>query len=162
MSSRYAAAKTCVFWNVEDCPIPSGLDPVSVARNIKSALAKKGFLGEVTIRAYGDMYQIPDYYQPAGIKLERHGDKSARFMSMNGDFFLWLLENGESTNMMVISGDHSEFAQSLKSCTAANNNILLAQPEDAPRRCSSCRMFVPYEWTWESLSAGGDPIPRAP
>uniref|UniRef100_A0A1J3JF60 Uncharacterized protein n=1 Tax=Noccaea caerulescens TaxID=107243 RepID=A0A1J3JF60_NOCCA len=32
-----------------------------------------GYLGEVTIRVYGDMYQPKEYYQSAGIKLKRDG-----------------------------------------------------------------------------------------
>ncbi|CAA7033283.1 unnamed protein product [Microthlaspi erraticum] len=165
MSNKYSEAKTCVFWDIEDCPIPDGLDPESVAKNIKSALVKKGYLGEVTIWAYGDKYQIQDYYQSAGIKLLPEGDKHARVRRMYGDFYLWLGGNQVHglTNMMVISGDNSDFASCLQDCKAADQNILLAKPEDAPRRCGGCRVFVTDEWIWVSLSAGGDPfITRAP
>ncbi|WZZ82330.1 hypothetical protein YC2023_102902 [Brassica napus] len=45
-------------------------------------------------------------------------------------------------------------------------NILLAHPENAPRRCPKCRkpledvVAESGEWFWESLAAGGDSIAK--
>ncbi|CAA7033275.1 unnamed protein product [Microthlaspi erraticum] len=162
-SSKYAEAKTCVFWDIEDCPIPDGLDPEMVAKNIKSALAKRGYLGELTIWVYGDKYQIQDYYQSAGIELHCEGSKYERFRMMHTEFYRWLMSHDahQVTNMMVISGDNSEFASCLQRCKETDQNILMAQPEDAPRRCCGCSVseaVVTDEWIWDSLAAGGDPI----
>ncbi|CAA7033278.1 unnamed protein product [Microthlaspi erraticum] len=164
-SSKYAEAKTCVFWDIEDCPIPDGLDPEMVAKNIKSALAKRGYLGELTIKVYGDKYQVQEYYQSAGIELHCLGSKYERFRRMYTHCFSWDLKHvPELTNMMVISGDNSEFASCLQHCKESDQNILTAQPEDAPRRCCGCSVseaVVTDEWIWESLAAGEDPIIRA-
>ncbi|XP_013710197.2 uncharacterized protein LOC106414027 [Brassica napus] len=63
-NTTYAeATKTGVFWDVEECPIPEDLDPELVYQNIRSALANKGYHGEVKIMAFGDRNQIPGYYQ---------------------------------------------------------------------------------------------------
>ncbi|CAH2065784.1 unnamed protein product [Thlaspi arvense] len=88
-------AKTCVFWDMEDCPIPEGLNPHSVYRNIRAALANKGYRGEVTITAYGDKNQIPGYFESAGISLIPAGDKYARFRRMRLDFWSPTIENRE-------------------------------------------------------------------
>lgn len=93
-TSSYADAKTGVFWDVEECPIPEDLDPESVYQNIRSALANKGYHGEVRIMAFGDRNQIPGYYESAGIEIFPKGDKHARLMEMIVRFFRWvLLEN---------------------------------------------------------------------
>lgn len=42
------------------------------------------------------------------------------------------------TNLMMVSGDNLGFARVLGMCKMLNHNILLAQPEDSPRRCSDC------------------------
>ncbi|CAA7033277.1 unnamed protein product [Microthlaspi erraticum] len=164
-SSKYAEAKTCVFWDIEDCPIPDGLDPEMVAKNIKTALAKRGYLGELTIKVYGDKYQVEEYYQSAGIELHSLGSKYERFRRMYPDFFRWGLSHvHDVTNMMVISGDNAEFASCLQRVKESGQNILTAQPEDAPRRCCGCSVSeaaVTDEWIWDSLAAGGDPITRA-
>lgn len=72
VSLNVAEAKIGVFWDVKECPIPTGLDPSSVYQNIKSALAKKGYHGEVTITPYCDRNQFPDGpddFESAGMKL---------------------------------------------------------------------------------------------
>lgn len=70
--SPSADAKTCVFWNVEDYPIPSGSDPVSMGQKIKSALAVENIRGELSIKAYVDKKntlsdELRDKYIDAGI-----------------------------------------------------------------------------------------------
>ncbi|KAF2591154.1 hypothetical protein F2Q70_00041182 [Brassica cretica] len=48
-TASYAEAKTVVFWDVDECPIPEDLDPQSVYQNIRTALANKGYHGEKMI-----------------------------------------------------------------------------------------------------------------
>ncbi|CAA7029561.1 unnamed protein product [Microthlaspi erraticum] len=164
--SSFAEAKTCVFWDVEDCPIPDGQDPESVAINIRSALANNGYGGEVTIWAYGEKYQVQDFYESAGIKLFPQGDDYARYREMDLAVFDWMHESRpELTNMMMVSGDKLRFTRVLGMCNDLCHNILLTQPQDSPRGCSDCTSplsaIVSAEWIWESLSAGGDPITTA-
>lgn len=76
VSLNVAEAKTGVFWDVKECPIPTGLDPDSIFRNIKSALAKNGYYGELTIMPYCDKNQFPDGpddFESAGMKLVPEG-----------------------------------------------------------------------------------------
>ncbi|CAN7047132.1 unnamed protein product [Brassica oleracea var. botrytis] len=60
----FAASKTDVFWDMDDCPIPVGPDPDMIYQNITSALKDKGYLGEVSISTYGEI-QIE--FQSAGV-----------------------------------------------------------------------------------------------
>lgn len=64
-----AEAKTGVFWALEDCPIPEGLNPDSVHAKIKKALENKGYGGALSIRAYGEKETFPDIYRDAGIAI---------------------------------------------------------------------------------------------
>ncbi|CAH2063399.1 unnamed protein product [Thlaspi arvense] len=150
---------TCILWDMEDCPIPEGLDPASVYENIQSALANNGYGGEVTIHAIGDKNQIPGYFESAGIELIRAGDRHARRLEMTRGIFGWTYHYPES-NLMVISRDSSDFSSSLESCWLdAALKILIAQPRMAPRRCRNCRLNIASaEWLWETLAVGGDPI----
>ncbi|XP_020874984.1 uncharacterized protein LOC110226749 isoform X2 [Arabidopsis lyrata subsp. lyrata] len=45
----YMDAKTCVFWDVDDYPIPNGSDPVSLGQKIKSVLLAANYRGEVSM-----------------------------------------------------------------------------------------------------------------
>ncbi|ESQ43975.1 hypothetical protein EUTSA_v10006264mg [Eutrema salsugineum] len=168
---KYAEAKTCVFWDTEDCPIPKGLNPESVYRNIRRALANKGYHGEVTIWAYGDKNQIPGYFESAGIKLDRAGVqeiKVERVERMRIGIFGWVLQNkSEALNLFVVSGNNMHFSMVLEACKEGKPgscNILLAEPVNIPRRC--CRTALDKlineqegaEWLWETLAAAGDPI----
>ncbi|VVB06464.1 unnamed protein product [Arabis nemorensis] len=171
--SSYAEAKTGVFWDIEDCPIPNGLDPVSVSQNIKSALANQGYRGEVSINAYKEKKTIRNDFELAGINLVIAGDKHGRSMSMFNAFFGWVLRNrGANTNLLIISRDKTEFFTHLEGCVAENHNILLAESEEPPERCSKCGIaldkppisdkpvFGNEEWFWTSLATGGEPIKR--
>lgn len=47
--------KVAVFWDVEECPVPDGVEPSVVCENIKLALEKKGYRPcNVSIRVYGE------------------------------------------------------------------------------------------------------------
>ncbi|KAF3557050.1 hypothetical protein F2Q69_00014388 [Brassica cretica] len=48
------ASKTVAFWDMDDCPIPDGLDALAFRKNINTALWKQGFEGGVDITAFGD------------------------------------------------------------------------------------------------------------
>ncbi|XP_056867023.1 uncharacterized protein LOC108837684 [Raphanus sativus] len=169
-SSKYSEAKIGVFWDVKECPIPTGLDPSSVYQNIKSALAKKGYHGEVTITPYCDRNQFPDGpddFESAGMKLVPAGDGTERYRTMSHEICFWLcLDRGdEYTNLMVISGDNMDFLDALELFKRKSPvNVLLAQPEKAWRWCPKCRkpledlVAESGEWFWESLAAGGDSI----
>lgn len=52
------AVKITVWWDIENCPIPTGVDPYQVAKRITSALRFNGINGPITITAYGNMLQF--------------------------------------------------------------------------------------------------------
>ncbi|VVA91318.1 unnamed protein product [Arabis nemorensis] len=56
------------------CRIPSGLDLETVCRNIKSALREEGYLGNVSITAYGTKDHVGDNILPDGFTLKPHGE----------------------------------------------------------------------------------------
>ncbi|XP_022546966.2 uncharacterized protein LOC106413739 isoform X2 [Brassica napus] len=131
-SSEYAEAKIDVFWDVKECPIPAGLDPGSIFRNIKSALAKQGYLGELTIRPYCDKDQFPDGpddFESAGMKLVPP-DEARRYITMSCELCSWLCrEHDEFKNLMIISGDNMDFRPTLQMLKQRRPvNILLASP----------------------------------
>lgn len=60
-------AKTVVFWYMEDCKIPDGLNAGEVSQNIIKSLVNKGYHGTVEIKAYGES---KDDLTSSGIKLK--------------------------------------------------------------------------------------------
>ncbi|KAJ0246588.1 hypothetical protein HA466_0171020 [Hirschfeldia incana] len=166
-NTTFAEAKTGVFWDVEECPIPEDLDPESVYQNIRSALANKGYNGEVTIKAFGDRNQIPGYYESAGIEIFPKGDKHERFIDMMISFTRWVMDNKpELSNVLVISRNGMEFASALASDKKLGHNVFFANPLHGPRICECRYEFKSYEltteiWVWETLAAGGDPLAKA-
>jgi len=57
--AQYVRAKTSVWWDIENCQVPNGLDAHGIAQNITSALQKMNYCGPVSISAYGDTNRIP-------------------------------------------------------------------------------------------------------
>ncbi|CAL5402008.1 unnamed protein product [Camellia sinensis] len=62
---QYQKAKISVWWDIENCQVPKGCEPHSIAQNISSALVKMNYCGPVSITAYGDTTRIPTTVQQA-------------------------------------------------------------------------------------------------
>ena len=63
---QYQKAKISVWWDIENCQVPKGCEPHTIAQNISSALVKMNYCGPVsTISAYGDTTRIPASVQQA-------------------------------------------------------------------------------------------------
>lgn len=54
-----ASAPVCVFWDFENCHVPSDVDPDAIAVNIRAALLDYGLTGPLTICAYGNLALLP-------------------------------------------------------------------------------------------------------
>ncbi|XP_010469122.1 PREDICTED: uncharacterized protein LOC104749231 [Camelina sativa] len=168
MPSVTSETKIGVFWDVEDCKLPDGLQPDSVSWNIKSALQRQGYgRNNVSIRAYGEKHnKSKDELLLDDIMFLPAGDASARCKRMVADIDSWALNNPAS-NLMVICRCNMDFATFLKDLKARDFHILGAKPDNAPPNCSDCRITLDelftQAWIWESLSSdgGGDPIARA-
>ncbi|CAL9235837.1 unnamed protein product [Arabidopsis halleri] len=108
-------AKTCVFWDLVECPFPNDLDPETIFQRIKSTLEENGYRGGISIWAYAEKIpfsdDVLDKYQKARIYFvpEVPGDKIARFLRMSHDIRLWEMDTypvfGVETNVIVISND---------------------------------------------------------
>ncbi|CAH2044061.1 unnamed protein product [Thlaspi arvense] len=61
----FAAAKTSVWWDIENCKVPKGCDANRIAQNIRSVLLKSNYSGSLIIHAYGDTTRIPSSVQKA-------------------------------------------------------------------------------------------------
>lgn len=57
VSVGFRTAEVLVFWDMVGCPIPSGMDVVTVSENIRLAVKKAGYRGHVEINAFGDSSQ---------------------------------------------------------------------------------------------------------
>ncbi|XP_010438999.1 PREDICTED: uncharacterized protein LOC104722519 [Camelina sativa] len=106
----YKDGKTGVFWDVEDYPIPDGLDPASIYQSIKEAVKKHGCDAEVTIHAYADDNTFSDelrrQFSDGGFKFEvstAEGGKYAIHCAMYADIMIWTLENPTPSNLVVLA-----------------------------------------------------------
>ncbi|KAL1216227.1 hypothetical protein V5N11_018678 [Cardamine amara subsp. amara] len=161
--AQYVKAKTSVWWDIENCQVPKGLDAHGIAQNITSALAKMNYCGPVSISAYGDTNRIPLSIQHAlnstGIALNHvpAGVKDASDKKILVDMLFWALDNPAPANFMLISGDR-DFSNALHGLRMRRYNILLAQPQKASAPLIHAAKTV---WLWTSLSAGGIPLTKS-
>ncbi|KAL0890489.1 hypothetical protein Bca101_014472 [Brassica carinata] len=163
--AEYATAKTSVWWDIENCPVPKGWDAHSIAQKLNTALVNLNYRGPLSIiSAYGNTDLIPKPVQQAlsstGISLNHvpSGKKDASDKKILVDMFLWVLENPAPANLMLISGD-GDFSYALNRLRMLRYNILLAHPLQAssPSLVGSART----SWMWTSLLANGRPSPRS-
>ncbi|XP_074303700.1 uncharacterized protein LOC141638194 [Silene latifolia] len=159
---EYRRAKTSVWWDIENCQVPKGSDPHTIAQNITAALSKLDYGGSVSISAYGDTNRIPSSIQQAlsstGISLNHvpAGVKDASDKKILVDMLFWAVDNPSPGNYLLISGDR-DFANALHQLRMRRYNILLAQPVKASHALVAAAKSV---WLWTSLVAGGPPLSR--
>ncbi|XP_052206052.1 uncharacterized protein LOC127810553 [Diospyros lotus] len=157
---QYEKAKISVWWDIENCQVPKGCEPHSIAQNISSALANMNYCGPVSIYAYGDTTGIPATVQQAlnstGIALNHvpAGVKDASDKKILVDMLFWAVDNAAPANFLLISGDR-DFANALHQLRMRKYNILLAQPQKASVPLVAAAKSV---WLWTSLLAGGPPL----
>ncbi|GLT50567.1 hypothetical protein SLA2020_240450 [Shorea laevis] len=157
---QYLAAKTSVWWDIENCHVPKGCDPHAIAQNISSALVQMNYCGPVSISAYGDTNGIPSSVQQAlsstGVALNHvpAGVKDASDKKILVDMLFWAVDNPAPANYLLISGDR-DFSNALHQLRMRRYNILLAQPQKASAPLVAAAKSV---WLWTSLSAGGPPL----
>ncbi|TMW90364.1 hypothetical protein EJD97_015827 [Solanum chilense] len=157
--TQYAAAKTSVWWDIENCQVPRGCDPHAITQNINKALMNMNYHGPVTISAYGDTNGIPWSVQRAlsttGIRLNHVPavTKDASDKRILVDMIFWAMDNHAPANYLLISGD-GDFSNAIHQLRMRKYNILLAQPVCASPALAIAATNV---WQWTSLAAGGSP-----
>eukprot|EP01018_Ginkgo_biloba_P013481 Gb_11975 [translate_table: standard] len=161
----YPNAKTSVWWDIENCNVPKGVDPHSIAQNISSALSKLDYRGPVSITAYGDTKFLPARVQHAlsstGIALNHvpSGVKDASDKKILVDMLFWAVDNPAPANYLLISGDR-DFSNALHRLRMRRYNILLARPtQNVSAPLIGAAKSV---WLWTSLARGEPALQNSP
>ncbi|VAH27568.1 unnamed protein product [Triticum turgidum subsp. durum] len=161
---EYAAVKTSVWWDIENCAVPRSCDPQLIVQNMSSALATAGYRGPISVSAYGDTHQIAHNVQHAlsstGVSLHHvpAGIKDASDKKILVDMLFWAIDNPPPANYLLISGDR-DFSNALHKLKMRRYNILLAQPPNVSQTLTAAAKSV---WLWRSLVAGEPPLAVSP
>ncbi|XP_010427429.1 PREDICTED: uncharacterized protein LOC104712270 [Camelina sativa] len=157
LASKFAEAEIGVFWDLDDCPIPSDQTPASIYANIKLALKNIGYNGRITMYAYSLGEQKNEDFESINIKLIERDSSRSKMKVMFKDVYMWgILHRDEPTNLMVISdiSEQVNIVEALEHLSQKENNILLASPQNLSEE------VIPGSsvWLWALLSTGGSPI----
>uniref|UniRef100_A0A1J3IMB9 NYN domain-containing protein n=1 Tax=Noccaea caerulescens TaxID=107243 RepID=A0A1J3IMB9_NOCCA len=98
-------ADTCVFWDLNDYPIPIGVHPAWIYKRIKDAISDQGIVGDVSIHGYVDVSERE--YWDAGFQVEvfpqSEGGKHTRHCSMLVDMSIWALNHTKPSNVIILA-----------------------------------------------------------
>ncbi|XP_010234983.1 meiosis regulator and mRNA stability factor 1 [Brachypodium distachyon] len=162
---EYAAAKTSVWWDIENCAVPRGCDPHFIVQNISSALATAGYSGPISVSVYGDTsgpiaQHVLHALSSTGVSLNHvpAGIKDASDKKILVDMLFWAIDNPPPANYLLISGDR-DFSNALHKLKMRRYNILLAQPPNVSQTLTAAANNV---WLWKSLVAGEPPLAQSP
>ncbi|WVZ57052.1 hypothetical protein U9M48_007493 [Paspalum notatum var. saurae] len=159
-------AKTSVWWDIDKCAVPRGrCDPHRIAHNLIAALAAAGYVGPVSIAAYGDAARVPlpvlAALSATGICLNHvpAGSKDTSEKRMLVDMLFWAFDNPPPGNYLLISGDQ-DLSDLLHRLRMKRYDVLLVRPPNA----SSLALAAAAKkvWLWESLTAGELLLPEPP
>ncbi|CAA6660540.1 unnamed protein product [Spirodela intermedia] len=150
------SVKVAVWWDFENCSIPSGVNAFRVPHRITSALRAHGIRGPVSITAFGDVAQLSRSTQEAlytsGVCLNHvpNCGKNSSDRSLLADLVYWVAQNPPPVHFFLISGD-GDFANILHRLRMNNYNILLASGDGASGALCSAATLM---WQWNSLVRG--------
>ncbi|KAL5714926.1 hypothetical protein ACHQM5_016825 [Ranunculus cassubicifolius] len=148
--------RVAVWWDLENCSIPNGVNALRVAKNITSAIRANGIKGPVSITAFGDFMQFSRATQEnlsiTGVSLNHvpSGGKNSSDRSLLADLVFWVSQNPPPAHLFLISGD-KDFANILHRLRMNNYNILLASNDPAPGVLCSASSIM---WNWYELVRG--------
>ncbi|KAE9608722.1 putative OST-HTH/LOTUS domain, OST-HTH associated domain, PIN domain-containing protein [Lupinus albus] len=150
--------RVSVWWDFENCNLPTGVNLCKIAPAITDAVRTKGIKGPLQITAFGDVLQLSKANQEAlaytGIQLTHipKGGKNSADRSLLVELMHWVSQNPPPAHLFLISGD-KDFAGLLHRLRMNNYNILLATIGKAPDVLCSAATIA---WQWSSLIKGED------
>ncbi|XP_056853747.1 uncharacterized protein LOC108807655 [Raphanus sativus] len=148
--------KAFVLWDMGNCPIPDGHDPLTVVRKIQMAVEKSGHVsrnGEISITAIGSkLREIPG--EDVMRRLSSFEISLKHAYRYTHDLDEWADANPPPSTMMIID-DHERIgwiASKLSRLEDAGYRILLAYP---PQRDLAATTPFPRsfskQWDWDAL-----------
>ncbi|KAL0668949.1 hypothetical protein Bca4012_031653 [Brassica carinata] len=165
ITTEMNVANIGVFWNMDDNPIPDGLDPTTVKEYIKGAFEDMGYLGRlIKVRGYcEDRSELVSYCDAAGIFLQNRVSKVGytEVDHMLVDILTWGLYNQAPSNSMIITKNVSEETELfgvLEDLKLLNYNILvssLGEVATADLVCLSTHLFGGGKPVDQSISSHG-------
>ncbi|CAN8258523.1 unnamed protein product [Cochlearia groenlandica] len=155
-SHEYAGARTMVWLDIHNCPIP---DPHLVGRRIDSALMKLGYFGPLRIKAVGNMHKVDknliQKLHSSGIALRHVFYGSSNIVD---DFDMWEESNNEVPYNLMFASDLE--TMSVVYCYLAQMkemgcNVLYAYSDTLPTNRDAAKSVPKHgdcvEWLWDSL-----------
>ncbi|CAL9213750.1 unnamed protein product [Arabidopsis halleri] len=169
MAPIYFPAKTRVFWDVLDFPVPENRNLDSFYSKVKHALRIEGYVGDLSIHAYGAADANMDDFYRFKVELEHRADeKHVRLNRMLADMIYWAYDNRldeqpkEETNFLVVAKDIPEkdtsFFDVLATLMARDYNVSLVVPDGFPPEQVPPHSTAEFVWHWTTLFDGGHPI----
>ncbi|KAG2323088.1 hypothetical protein Bca52824_016301 [Brassica carinata] len=159
------SAPLAVFWDMENCPVPSDVRPEDVASNIRTAIQLHPVVsGSVVVfSAFGDFNAFPrrvrEGCQRTGVKLVDvpNGRKDAADKAILLDMFLFALDHPPPSTIVIITGD-VDFAPALHVFGQRGYNVVVIIPSGVyvNPALTSAGKFV---WDWLSIVHGQGFVP---
>ncbi|KAF3538496.1 hypothetical protein F2Q69_00025222 [Brassica cretica] len=162
--ARFRTAEVVVCWDMVGCPIPSGMNVVTVSNNIRGSVKKVGYQGHIEINAFG--YSLPSVGDlldaKVTMKVLTEGDVEERLQMILSHFLCRAVEYRKRVNLMLIIGDISRHSQFNFECAfnlleMKRYNCILAQPKYLPILEEDT---ITTTWLWDTLSTGGQALRR--
>ncbi|KAI3955557.1 hypothetical protein MKW92_015236 [Papaver armeniacum] len=155
-----------IFWDIENCSVPSDVCPEDVAGNIRMALRVHPNFQDAAVAsfsAYGDFNaftkRLREGCQRTGVKLVDvpNGRKDAADKAILVDMFLFALDNPPPSTILLISGD-VDFSPALHILGQRGYTVILVIPAGVVVS-SALTKAGRYVWDWPSMARGEGPVP---
>ncbi|KAI3849592.1 hypothetical protein MKX03_010795 [Papaver bracteatum] len=155
-----------IFWDIENCQVPSDVCPEDVAGNIRMALRVHPNFQDAAVAsfsAYGDFNaftkRLREGCQRTGVKLVDvpNGRKDAADKAILVDMFLFALDNPPPSTILLISGD-VDFSPAMHILGQRGYTVILVIPAGVAVS-SALTKSGRFVWDWPSMARGEGSLP---
>ncbi|XP_048604321.1 uncharacterized protein LOC125582002 [Brassica napus] len=158
---------TGVFWDMDEFPLPPGLDVDQFVKNVELAISNAGALGEVEFFAYSssDSFDYGRYLESMSFTPAKVVGKRSRFYRLIHRMLNWVHKRqqyGGKKNLLVIAKampgeDNINLISFLDEMIVRDHNVFTVVPEG----CSPENFDYPepiLAWYWSDLCSGNRSI----
>ncbi|VVA91317.1 unnamed protein product [Arabis nemorensis] len=154
---RHSSSGTCMMGILGMGARSLAVSISKLCRNIESALREEGYVGNVSITAYGTKEHVRTNVLPAGFTLKPH-ERGSLVVTIISDLHICAIKHrNRKVNLMLITEDKIGFYMPSLTFLSAQAvvNVLVAHTDLLP---VELRLSASAMWRWGRLSTGGKPF----
>ncbi|EOA25498.1 hypothetical protein CARUB_v10018841mg [Capsella rubella] len=161
-------SKIIIMWDFENTQVPTNCDRSQLFSNITQALRNLGYTGEIVMKGFGNISNLPHEtkLRETGIEITHvPSGKDASDKRILNAIYTWAFDDPPPCNILFITSD-GDFMTATVTLKEAGYNLMVAHQsriESKSGKLTPSKVMIqesPTAWHWPKLAFGGGPYKK--